>query len=127
MEEKKSNFFIILKGILIAYVVTAVLISIYSAVLAYTNLKESTIPVCVVVIAIISIMFASSITLRKIKEKGLINGAIIGASYLLTLYILSSIFAVGFSINTFSIIMLIFCALAGVVGGVVGVNLWLNN
>lgn len=123
MEEKKSNFFIILKGILIAYVVTAVLISIYSAVLAYTNLKESTIPVCVVVIAIISIMFASSITLRKIKEKGLINGAIIGASYLLTLYILSSIFAVGFSINTFSIIMLIFCALAGVVGGVVGVNL----
>lgn len=127
MEEKKSNFFIILKGILIAYVVTAVLISIYSALLAYTSLKESTIPVCVVVIAIISIMFASSITLKKIKEKGLINGAIIGVSYLLTLYILSSIFAVGFSMNTFSIIMIIFCALAGVVGGVVGVNLWLNN
>lgn len=123
MEENKNNLWVILKGILLAYFVTLLLISIYSAVLAYTNLPESTIPICVIVIAIISIMFASSITLKKIKEKGLINGAIIGASYLLTLYILSSIFAVGFSINTFSIIMLIFCAMAGIIGGVVGVNL----
>ncbi len=123
MEENKNNLWVILKGILLAYFVTLLLISIYSALLAYTSLPESTIPICIIVIAIISIMFASSITLKKIKEKGLINGAIIGVSYLLTLYILSSIFAVGFSINTFSIIMLIFCAIAGIIGGVVGVNL----
>lgn len=123
MEEKKNNFLVILKGILIAYIVTFILISIYSCLLAYTNLPESTIPMCIVVIAIISISLASSLTLKKIKEKGLINGAIIGASYLLIIYLLSSIFLVGFSVNTFSIVMLIFSLIAGIVGGIVGVNL----
>ena len=127
MEEKKNNFIRILKGVIIAYVITMILIAAYSMILAYTNVSESTIPTCVVVISIISIMLSSSLTLKNIKEKGLINGAIIGAIYLITIYILSSIFAVGFSINTFSIVMLIFSILAGIVGVIVGVNLCLNK
>ena len=123
MEEKKNNFIRILKGVIIAYVITMILIAAYSMILAYTNVPESTIPTCVVVISIVSIMLSSSLTLKNIKEKGLINGAIIGAVYLITIYILSSIFAVGFSVNTFSIVMLIFSILAGIVGGIVGVNL----
>lgn len=123
MEEKKSSFLVILKGVLVAYIVTMVLISIYSALLAYTDLSENTIPTCVVVIAIISIMLSSSLTLKKIKEKGLINGAIIGGCYLLILYLLSSIFVVGFEVNAFSVIMLIFSLMAGMIGGIVGVNL----
>lgn len=123
MEEKRNNFIVILKGVLIAYIVTLILISIYAGLLAYTNLPESTMSICVVVIAMISIMLASSLTLKKIKEKGLINGAIIGGSYLLIIYLLSSIFEVGFSLNTFSMVMLIFSLIAGIVGGIVGVNL----
>lgn len=123
MEEKKNNFIRILKGVIIAYIITLILIATYSAILAYTNVPESTIPICMVVISIISIMLSSSLTLKNIKEKGLINGAIIGAIYLISIYILSSIFAVGFSVNTFSIVMLIFSVLAGIVGGIVGVNL----
>lgn len=127
MEEKKNSFISILKGVIIAYIITLILIAVYSIILAYTNLPESTIPTCVVVITFVSVMLSSSLVLKKIKEKGLINGAIIGAIYLITIYILSSIFAVGFSVNTFSIVMLIFSILAGIIGGIVGVNLWLNK
>ena len=123
MEEKKNNFVSILKGVIIAYVITMILIAIYSMILAYTKVPESTIPTCMVAISIISIMLSSSLTLRNIKEKGLINGAIIGGIYLIVIYVLSSLFAVGFSINTFSIVMLTFSILAGIVGGIVGVNL----
>lgn len=123
MEEKKSKVLTIFKGVFIAYIITMILIFIYSILLAYTSLPESTIPTCVVVISIISIMLSSSLTLKNIKEKGLINGAIIGAMYLLIIYLLSSIFSVGFDVNSFSIIMLIFSTLAGIIGGIVGVNL----
>ena len=123
MEEKKNNIFIIIKGVLIAYLVTMILICIYSIILAYTSVPESSIPTCVIVISIISIMISSSLALRKIREKGLINGAIIGMLYLLIIYVLSSIFSVGFDVNNFSIIMLVFSILSGIIGGIVGVNL----
>lgn len=123
MNEKRGSLKSIFKGIIIAYVITMILIAIYSFVLAHTNVPESTIPMCVVIISIISIMLSSSMTLKNIKEKGMINGAIIGGSYLIIVYVLSSIFAVGFNVNTFSIVMLIFSILAGIIGGIVGVNL----
>lgn len=123
MSEKKNNIIRIIKWLGIAYLITILLIAIYAGVLTFTNVPESTIPMCVIIISMLSILLASSLSVRKIKERGLANGAMIGFSYILVLYLLSSIFVTGFSLNTYSIWMIILCGVIGCIGGIIGVNL----
>ncbi len=59
----------------------------------------------------------------SIKKNGILNGGIIGLSYILLIYIASSITGSGFNVNMYSIIMILIGISAGMIGGVVGVNL----
>ena len=59
----------------------------------------------------------------SIKKNGIINGGIIGITYILLLYLLSSITGTGFALNMYSIILMCVSAGAGAIGGIVGVNL----
>ena len=60
--------------------------------------------------------------MSTIKRNGMINGAIIGLIYIAVIYILSSIIEGTFSLNTYSIVMIIGSILAGALGGIIGVN-----
>ena len=60
--------------------------------------------------------------MSTIKKNGIINGAIIGVIYIITIYILSSIIEGTFSLNRYSIMMIIGSILAGALGGIIGVN-----
>ena len=71
----------------------------------------------------ISILIGSSISSFKIKKQGMVNGALVGLIYMLVLYIISSMLLTGFSMNMSSIIMMFVGTFAGIVGGVIGVNL----
>lgn len=121
--DRGKKMFTILKGVAIGYLITFILIAIYSAVLAYTDVPEKTIPTCVFVISIVSVFIASSISAIKLKENGLKNGGLIGLTYILIVYILSSIASEGFALNTYAISTIIFNILLGMTGGIIGVNL----
>lgn len=112
----------IVKGILISFISTLILLFIFAIFLTYTNISESAIPPVIIVMTIISILLGSSISTIKIKKNGIVNGGIIGLSYILILYIISSIVHTGFALNGYSIAMIILSILAGMVGGIVGVN-----
>lgn len=112
----------IVKGILVSFASTLVLLFIFAIILTYTNISESIIPTVIIVITIISILLGSSISTIKIKKNGIVNGGIIGLSYILMLYFISSIVHTGFALNIYSIVMIILSILAGMVGGIVGVN-----
>lgn len=118
-----KRIFVIMKGVLLAYFITFILLLIYSGILTYTSVPESSIPTCAFAISMISVFTASSIMVIKVKEKGLKNGGLIGLIYILLLYILSSITSTGFGLTTFSIATIIFNILLGMVGGIIGVNL----
>lgn len=105
-----------------SFISTLVLLFIFAIVLTYTSIAESVIPPVIIVITIISILLGSSISTIKIKKNGIVNGGIIGLSYILMLYFISSIVHTGFALNTYSIVMIILSILAGMVGGIVGVN-----
>lgn len=113
----------IIKGVLLGYLITVILILLYSILLTYTNISESTIPTCVFVISIVSVFIASSISAINIREKGMKNGGLIGLIYILIMYILSSISGEGFALNTYAISTIIFNILLGITGGIIGVNL----
>lgn len=118
-----KNFVRVIKGSLFAIIISLILLLIYASLLTYTDISENTMPAVVITISGISILIASSISSMKIKKQGMLNGALVGLIYMVFIYILSSILISGFSLDTKSIIMILVGMLAGMVGGIIGVNL----
>lgn len=120
---EQKNIIQIVKGIGISIIITLCLLFVFSLLLTYTDISEDTMPTVVIAITAISILIGSSIINLKIKKRGIVNGAIIGGSYILILYIISSIISGSFALNLPAIIMIISGVLAGMLGGIIGVNL----
>ena len=112
----------IAKGTLISLISTVIMLLIFSLILAFTNVQENTINPVIMIVTAISILIGSSIANIKIKKNGLINGALIGACYILTIYLISSILNWKFSLNLQSIIMIVIAIIFGILGGIIGVN-----
>ena len=89
----------IIKGTVISIILSLILLTIYAALLSYTSISESTIVPVIITITGISILIGSSISSMHIKKQGMLNGALVGLVYMLTIYILSSIFLSSFEIN----------------------------
>lgn len=121
--EKENKFWLnISKGVGISFISTVILLLIFSAILTYTKLQESTINPVIIVITAISILIGSSIGNIKIKKNGLINGGIIGGLYMLIIYLISSILNWKFGLNIQSILFILIGVIFGILGGIIGVN-----
>lgn len=119
----ENNFFInIFKGVGIAFIITIVLLLIFSAILTFTNINENVINPVIITATGISILVGSSIGNNKIKKNGLLNGALVGAIYILIIYIISSILNWRFNLNLQSIIMIAVGMVFGMIGGIIAVN-----
>ena len=119
MEKAMSN---IIKGVGISLLTTFLLLLIFAVILTYTETSETIINPVIIVITAISILIGSSIGSIKIKKNGLLNGALIGGLYILTIYIISSILNWRFSLEVQSIIMIAIGIIFGILGGIIGVN-----
>ena len=113
----------IIKGTVISIILSLVLLTIYATLLSYTSISESTMVPVIITITGISILIGSSISSIHIKKQGMLNGALVGLIYMLTIYILSSIFLSSFEININSIIMIAVGIVTGMIGGIIGVNM----
>lgn len=121
--ELSANLIRIIKGSITAIIITLILLFIFAILLTYTKLQESIINPVVIVITAISILIGSSISTLKIKKNGLLNGALVGIIYIVTIYIISSLTGTGFACNINTIIMMVSSVIAGMLGGIIGVNL----
>lgn len=113
----------IIKGSIIALILTIIMLTIYAALLANTNISENTMLPVLIGITGVSILIGSAIISTNIKKNGIINGALVGLIYIFSLYILSSILTGIFILNINSIILIIVCIFTGIIGGIVGVNM----
>lgn len=119
----ENNFFInLIKGVGIAFISTIILLLIFSAILTFTNINEDVINPVIITVTGISILIGSSIGNNKIKKNGLLNGALVGAIYILIIYIISSLLNWRFGLNLQSLIMIVVGMIFGMLGGVIGVN-----
>ena len=119
----ENNFFInIFKGVGIAFITTTILLLIFSAILTFTNINENVINPVIITVTGISILIGSSIANNKIKKNGLLNGALVGAIYILIIYIISSLLNWRFNLNMQSLIMIAVGMIFGMLGGIIGVN-----
>ena len=117
-----KNFKYILKGVIISIIATLIFLFIFSIILTYTNVSEQLINPFIIVVTAISIFIGSSIGSLKLQKQGLLNGALIGGIYLISLYLISGIINNNFSISTQSLILIIAGMICGMFGGIIGVN-----
>ena len=120
---REKNSIKILKGTIISIILSILFLTIYAVLLSYTSISENTMVPVIITITGISILIGSSISSMHIKKQGMLNGALVGLIYMLTIYILSSIFLSSFELNMNSIIMIAVGIITGMIGGVIGVNM----
>ncbi len=72
---------------------------------------------------IISIAISSVYVAFKIKEKGWIQGGLMGIAYYMVLIILNLIFIKPIQIDLISGTRFVLAAITGVIGGMIGINL----
>lgn len=111
------------KGLLLAYIMTFVLILLFSLLLTYSTIKEGRTALLNTIVMIVSIASGSIYVATKVKENGWINGGILGIGYYLTLLILNLIFLKPFTFDLFSITKLAITSITGVIGGIIGINI----
>ena len=121
--KEDSNFVRIIKGSILSIILTIICLLIFSLILAYTNIPEKTMITVITAVTAISILAGSIISVSKIEKKGIINGALVGLIYILTIYIISSIAKGNFGITINSIILIASAIIAGMLGGIIGVNI----
>ena len=122
-DTESKNIVKIIKGSTVAIIITLWGLLIYSVILASTEIGENTINYVVIGISALSILIGSIISVSKIAKNGMLNGAIVGGIYIVIIYLLSSIINLNFDINSNSIILIFFSMVAGMLGGVIGVNI----
>ncbi len=113
----------IFKGVLISILITLFFLFVLSVILTYTNISETVIPVSIIVITCVSVLMGSLLTTKAMKRKGMLYGGVIGGIYIILLYLISSIISQGFGLNIYSILMIIFSIIAGMFGGILGINM----
>lgn len=122
MEKENRQIINISKGVGISFIATIIFLLIFSIILTYTNIPESTINPVIIVIVAISILIGSSIANLKIKKNGLVNGGAVGGLYMLIIYLISSILNWEFGLDLQSIIFILIGVIFGILGGIIGVN-----
>ena len=116
VKEKKHQmeaFLRIVKGIGISILLSLIFLIIYSIILTYTSVNDTTIPVVIIIINVISILIGSSICTLKLNKNGIINGMMIGGFYMLILYLLSSMIHINFSFTLYSTCFIVLGIIAG--------------
>ena len=121
-ESKSSNIKRVLIGSGISIVITIIGLLVFACLITYTKIPENTIPTVTIIIAAVSIVVGTTIEMQNLRKNGIINGSLIGLIYILTIYLISSIFEKNFSLNNYSFGMIIASICAGALGGIIGVN-----
>ena len=125
-KEKKKNYGLllsVLSGLLSALVITGLSMLIISVIYLSSELTDETARSLVTALALLSVFVSAVVSGVKMKSRGLLTGALIGAAYSLCLYI-TGFLAFGlfnFSKGIFGIPAL--SVFIGALGGIVGVNL----
>lgn len=122
ISENGNNIKRIIKGSVFSIVITLIGLLVYSIILSYTSISESTMPATIIIITAVSILIGSTISTSNIKKNGIVNGVLVGIIYIAIIYLISSIVTGNFLLNTNSIIMVIASVLTGALGGIIGVN-----
>ena len=120
--EMNKTLMTIIKGLAISVIFSLVAIFIFAIIISYTNFSENGVAPVMIGIVSISILIGTAVSTWKLTKNGILNGGLVGLLYMLILYLVSSSLGTGFALNTNAIIMMLLGIIAGMIGGIIGVN-----
>ena len=110
-------------SLLVTFLISGVLLCLSATIFAYTNINDNYLQTFVFGIVMISVLVGATLLARKIKEKGLLIGGIFGFVYVLMIFLITSIAYTGFVFSNTLLLYLAISIVAGVIGGIIGVNI----
>lgn len=113
----------VLKGALLALLISAIVCVLTSVVLYFTSLTEGLVPYAVYITSILSIIVGAAYAARKANVKGWLHGGLTGLIYVLVLAVFALIFDLGFEVDMNYGMKLLIGFFAGALGGILGLNL----
>ena len=118
-----ENYKILGKDLSLSIILTLILLFVLSMVLSYTDVSENIMGISIIFISSFSILVGAFLASKKIQEKGIVFGSILGLAYMLILYLISSTINANFAITLSAVYMFLGGIIGGAVGGILGVNL----
>ena len=79
----KNLFMDFIKALIFSIILTLIALVVLSLVLSFSEVSESVINPAIIVISSVSILIGGFLVAKKIKQKGILNGAILGIVYML--------------------------------------------
>lgn len=122
-DEKKSPVVALIKGISIAYALTAVIFIIYAILLTYTDINEKNIPLVVMITVVISVLIAGFDAARGANKKGWLWGMGAGVIYAFIMIMIGICVSPVFSFDTKTIMIVVLSLAGGGLGGIGGINI----
>lgn len=119
----KFNLSNLLRGLALAFIITFILLLVVALVLRFTDIRESNMTLFNNLVLTASIVFSSAMLGRKAKERGWLNGAVLGFLYYFIIIILNLLFNKPMNFSMFLLIRLIIATTLGAIGGMIGINL----
>lgn len=113
---------IFIRETIFSIVFTIFLIFIISLLIAFTSLEENLIIPLVIGATSLSLLICAYRVTKYKKEKGILYGIGLGATYMVILYIISIFISFDFSLSLNSLIMIVTGIIGGAIGGILGVN-----
>lgn len=113
---------VFLKNLLLSIIISLVLIVILSVLMSKTSISDNMLEPLVIGIASFSLLIGAFCMSKSKKEKGIVFGSLLGVTYILILYLLSSLITLDFSISMQTLLFMILGILGGAIGGILGVN-----
>ena len=115
------------KAVLYAVGFTLLVFFLFSLLLTYTALPESTIPYIGTATVVLSMMLAGGIFARARKSRGYLNGGLSGVFYALVLYLVSLLISGELFCSAYIFVLLSIGLFGGAFGGILGINLFTKH
>ncbi len=113
----------VLKGVVVSLCVSLVCILFFAFLLRFTNISESLITPVNQVIKGVSIFIGVFVGMRKVKEKGILNGLLIGFFFTILAFLVFSLLDGQFDFDKTLLNDIIFGSIIGGICGIICVNL----
>lgn len=106
-----------------AYAVTVILVMIFALVLCYTDIDEAWISRVAKIITVFSVALAGALCAKSGKSGGWFIGGVSGILYMVLLYAIGYMVFGRLELDMDAVLKLIYGAIAGVIGGIIGINM----
>ena len=121
--EGENKIILMIKTLFLAFIVSFVCIIIYSIILSFTSVSDSTMAIITQIITMISIVVAALYCGKKVKSKGWLYGLLVGLLFVLFMIPISMIWGQTPTFDKYFVAKIIRGSLVGLIGGIIGVNI----